>query len=275
MRVLVTGGAGLLGGAVLRSAPTSVEVVATWRRATVAVDVPARQVDLADGDGVRAMLDDVRADVVIHTAYGKDDGRRDIEQATEILAEATRDRGVGLVHVSSDTVFDGRSAPYAETATTSPVFPYGLQKRNAETTVALDPTAAIVRTSLLVGVDPVDAASRWMLDRLAAGEAATLFTDELRQPSHVDDVARCLWEIAALPASERGGPWHVVGPEVLTRYSLGLLVARRHGVAAAGIVPSLAAELPGERPPDLRLTTARLGDAGIAAPRPISAALAC
>jgi len=100
-----------------------------------------------------------------------------------------------------------------------------------------------------------------------------LFVDELRCPIGVEDLAGELWEIAALPEDARGGVWHLVGPEALSRYALGVLVARRHGADADAIVPARSRGVGLPRPRDLRLLTTRADRELRTRPRAISEVL--
>jgi dTDP-4-dehydrorhamnose reductase len=56
------------------------------------------------------------------------------------------------VHVSSDAVFSGFDVHYDEDCLPDPITPYGAAKAAAETALrALDPSAVIARTSLIIG----------------------------------------------------------------------------------------------------------------------------
>ncbi len=146
--------------------------------------------------------------------------------ATRSVAAACAIHGVELIHLSSDVVFDGEHAPYAEDAPLVPVHAYGRAKAEAEADVASAVAdAAVVRTSLVCATDPLDPRSAWVVDTLRAGDPITLFTDEIRCPVRADDLARMLWDIVALPRAERAGPWHLVGPDALSRHELGVLLA--------------------------------------------------
>ncbi len=256
-RVLVTGGGGLLGGALLRSAPPEVELHCTVRRAPAGAGA-VHGVELTDADAVAHAWAAVRPDVVIHTAFDTAAGEREVRAAHDNVARACREVGAALVHVSTDALLDGESAPYDERAGPAPVHEYGRLKALAEAVVRAEcPDAAVVRTSLLLRADPPDRTTAWAVDSLRRGEPVRLFTDELRCPIAADDLAAQLWELAALPPGERAGVWNLVGPEALSRYALGLLVAARYGLDPRGIVPAPSAASPAPRPRDLRLTTAR------------------
>lgn len=80
--------------------------------------------------------------------------------------------------------------------------------------------------------------------RIAARAAApgrvggALFTDMIRMPVHVDDLADALLEVAAL---DYRGVLNVAGPEAISRYDLGVLVAERDGYDPAALPRSTIA----------------------------------
>jgi len=271
MRTLVTGGAGLLGSTLLEHAPAGVEVHATYRSVPV-VAARSHRVELADATIVADLFASVRPDVVIHTAYSTADGERDIVQATRNVVDACLASGAALVHMSTDALLDGEHAPYADDAPPAPVHQYGRWKAQAEAYVRERmPAAAVVRTSLITRLRPLDAGCAWVADALREGRRVTLYVDELRCPTAVEDLAAQIWEIAQLPAADRAGVWHLAGPEALSRYALGLLIAAHEGLDPTGIVHALSASSPSRRPRDLRLLTTRADAALRTRARPISA----
>jgi dTDP-4-dehydrorhamnose reductase len=255
-RALVTGGAGLLGRAVVRLAPPGWEVHST-HRVEPAAD-PSHRVELSDRRAVAALFDRLRPDLVIHTAYSAATAPRDIRDATRRVTDEAARTGAFLIHLSSDTVLDGEQAPYAEDALPAPVSDYGRWKAGAESYV-LDrlPTAAVVRTSLITSLDPPDPRTDWVLSSLRSGRGVDLYVDELRCPILVDDLARQIWEIARLGPGRSAGVWHLAGPEAMSRYTLGTLIAGVFGLRPATLRPALSPPAPDLRPRDLRLLTAR------------------
>ena len=141
---------------------------------------------MRDAEAVSELLERLRPDVVIHTAYRQDDDGVNTV-GSENVARAAAALGVRLVHLSTDVVFDGRKgAPYVEADPLSPVTEYGRAKAEAEVRVALaHPDALLVRTSLLYGGGTPSK------HELAARDPAfTFFTNEIRSPVQVTDLAR-------------------------------------------------------------------------------------
>lgn len=273
MRVLITGGGGLLGGELIRRAPAGIDLHAT-RRTSPVKGAESHAAELSDAAAVEALWMRVRPDLVIHTAYTQAEGERDVWLATESVVRACRAAGAALVYMSTDALLDGESSPYDESAEPAPVHEYGRWKARAELHVRAEmPDAAVIRTSLIVRAEPPDRNSAWVLDALSRGEPVRLFADELRCPIAVEDLAAQLWEIAQLPAGARAGVWHLAGPEAVSRYALGVLLALRNGLDPSAIAPALSASAPAPRPRDLRLLTRRADRTLRTRARPVSAVL--
>jgi dTDP-4-dehydrorhamnose reductase len=269
VRVLVTGGAGLLGARLAVDVPEGVELHRTWHRTPPGPgdDVGEwHRVDLGDHEATAALVAGVAPELVVHTAYATAAGERHIVAATAHVADAAAALGADLIHLSSDVVFDGEHAPYAEADHPLPISPYGRHKAEAEAHVRTAcPDAAVVRTSLITWADPLDPRTAWIVDTLRAGDPLTLFTDEIRCPVRLDDLSAQLWDLVGLDARDRSGPWHLVGAEALSRYDLGVCIARHAGLDPAAITAASSRGQAVPRPRDLRLTTAR-ADAALPTP---------
>ena len=194
MTLLVTGASGYLGGELLRR--------------TDAVGVSSADADIRDARAVAALFDRLSPEAVIHTAYRHDDRTTTFDGAANVAAAAA---GARLVHVSTDVVFDGeKGAPYVEEDEPAPLTDYGRAKADAERAVlAAHPGALVVRTSLIYG-GPAPGPQ----ERLAADPNASFFTDEVRCPIQVGDLAAALIELAS---SRLSGVLHVAGADRLSR----------------------------------------------------------
>jgi dTDP-4-dehydrorhamnose reductase len=272
-RALVTGSAGLLGAALLSLAPPGCEVHGTVRNPP-AQHPRAHAVELSDPAAVAELIDRLTPRLVIHTAYSMRDGERDILSATRSVVDAVSARDIDLIHLSSDTVLDGVSAPYDEAAPLAPVSGYGRWKAEAEEVVRSRlPRAAVVRPSLIVALDPPDPRTEWIRAGLLGREPVTLFVDELRTPILAADLARQIWEIARLEPARRAGVWHLGGPESVSRFALGTIIAAGFGLNPDALAAGRAADFPEPRPRDLRLLTRRADRELLTRAHPISAAV--
>ncbi len=233
MRVAVTGSTGRLGQALilaLEDAPfTGPAGPIAWGRTDFDLDAPA---------GVGAALDRDRPEVVIHTAAWTDvdgcagDPALAVARngtATGTLARACADRGVDLVVISTNEVFDGTRTDgvgYAAGDRPSPPNPYGASKLAGERAAAEAYAAAgsghgtlgIARTGWLFGPPGrdfprkiADAAAR----ASAASEPLRVVADEWGTPTYAADVADALCELLADDA--HGGMHHLVDGGVASR----------------------------------------------------------
>ena len=202
MRLHVTGATGYLGSELLRLRP----------------DASGERVEVRDASAVRELFDRVRPDVVIHTAYRQDDREITVEGAENVACAAATVRA-RLVHLSTDVVFDGRKgSPYTEEDSPSPATEYGRAKAEAEARVVhAHPGALLVRASLIYGGPEPSK------HELAARDSSrTFFTNEIRNPVQVGDLAASLLELTELHVS---GPLHVAGADAVSRAEFAELIA--------------------------------------------------
>jgi len=263
MRVAVTGATGRLGRALvaaLDDAPfTGPAGPVAWDRAAFDLDAP---------DGIGARLDRDRPEVVVHTAAWSDVDAcaRDPElalrrngTATGVLAEACAIRGIELLAISTNEVFDGARTDghgYGSDDPPSPGNPYGASKLAGERLAAgayggdAGGALGIARTAWLFGAPGRDFPSRILdaADRAAmTGEPLRAVRDEWGTPTYIHDLAEAIVELLAADAVP--GIHHLVNGLVASRADWARDVVARAGPAVEIVeVPSTAWQRPSTPP---------------------------
>lgn len=240
-RVLVTGATGFLGPFVTAALRQRRARVVGIGRSSGDVSV-----DLTLLDNRREVLVASAPDVMVHLAAMSRMGEcaADPDRARKVnalvpgaLAEAMGGR---LLMVSTDLVFDGRSAPYHPTDPVAPLSVYGMTKAEGEERVR-EAGGRVVRLPLLFGPDPAFRGATGMIRAaLMARKSLQLFTNEYRTPLHAADAAVAIAGIAARMAEgDEAVPLvqHLPGPERLSRWELGQRFCAVHGLPAGRLVP--------------------------------------
>ncbi|MFM9493992.1 SDR family oxidoreductase [Streptomyces galilaeus] len=252
MTVLIVGGSGFLGAELVRQAAVAGHPTAatyTTRRPRSIPGVQWHALDLRDPTRVKAVMAEIRPRVVINASSGMADWAVTAEGPVR-LAMAAAKSGSRLVHVSSDAVFSGTRVHYDESCLPDPLTPYGAAKAAAETGILLvRPDAVVARTSLIIG-NGRSVHERTVHELATGARAGVLFTDDVRCPVHVTDLATALIELAS---GESNGIHHLGGSDALSRHELGILIARRDGLDGSRLPAGLRADSTVPGPLDVRL----------------------
>jgi dTDP-4-dehydrorhamnose reductase len=283
MRILITGASGLLGLNLALEASgerhhrrhTVYGVVNSQAIQTKAFTVISCNL-LAPG-AVERLLDQTQPEWVIHCAAlaSLDACEADPTLASELntevprkLAQHVSKGGARLVHISTDSVFDGSRGDYKEDDTPNPPGVYSRTKLEGEWAVAeADPSAIIARVNLygwsLTGKRSL---AEFFFNNLSAGKQTMGFLDVFFCPLLVNDLAHLL---IAMLEKKLSGLYHVVSSEHLSKYDFGVRIARRFGLNEHLISPVSveAAGLKAVRSPNLTLRTDKLTEA-LGAPPP-------
>jgi dTDP-4-dehydrorhamnose reductase len=256
--LLVIGGSGYLGHALLRSAEPPVVATHLTSPTAPAPGAEWQRLDVRDAAAVGRAFADVRPAAVIHTAYRREEPdawATNVVGAAKVAGAAAR-AGARLVHISTDLVFDGTAArPYTEEDEPLPATPYGRTKLEGEREVqAAHPDALVVRTSLMVGGDEPGRQEQLVLAAARGESDIAFFEDEHRSPVLVDDLAAALVELAGRRES---GLLHLAGPEAVSRYDLACLIAAAHGLPSERLRRGRLASSGMQRPANCVLDSSR------------------
>jgi len=278
-RILLTGATGQVGGELLKLLAGLGEVVA-----------PARaEMDLADAGSVREAIRKVRPRWIVnpgaYTAVDKAESEPALAyavnaEAVRVMGEEARAIGAGVIHFSTDYVFDGTGdVPYRETDATGPVSVYGASKLAGEKALAESGAGHLIfRTSWVYGGVGKNflltilklAREREVLRVVGDQHGAPTWSRELARMT-VRVIGRC--EAAAQGRelvdvlAEVGGVYHAAGAGETTWYGFAAEAVRLQREAEAGVrfaeieaITTAEYPTPAKRPCNSRMNCSKLSD---------------
>lgn len=258
--ILVTGGSGQIGNAVAQlAASRRIEC-----RAPASADL-----NLADPASICDWIGKAKWSAVIncaaYTAVDRAEGAAELAtlintNGPAVLARESAARGIPIVHVSTDYVFDGsKTGPYLEDDPINPLGVYGKTKADGEAVVRREnPRHAIVRTAWVQSVGGANFINT-MINKGSIAEEMRVVGDQFGCPSSAVDIAEALLEIAA-NLGERSGTWQFVnGGEAtwheLAAYVFDAMAMRGMKVPRLNAITTAEYPTPAQRPVNSRLCT--------------------
>lgn len=234
MKVLLTGCGGQLGWELLKITPPG------W---TVA-PFDSAALDIRDADAVQAAVEKSAPQVIINAAAytAVDKAEKDQEAAFAVnsrgvfnLAEAAKEIGARLIHISTDIIFDGsKPVPYLPSDQPNPTGVYGASKLAGEEqvrAVRVD-NSVILRTAWVYsahGHNFVKTMLRLMREREQLGVVA----DQVGTPTWAGGLAQAVWLLAA--RASLGGIFHWTDAGVASWYDFA--VAIQEEAIQLGLLP--------------------------------------
>lgn len=214
--ILIVGNKGMLAHALAR------KLIAAGAR-PVGVDLP--ECDITRPESIDAVMKAHRPEVLFNcAAYTNVDGcEKEPAVARAVntdgpghLAQACKDAGCRLVHISTDFVFDGHGTrPYQVTDIPAPLSEYGRSKLGGEQLIRQvhPPGWIIARTAWLFGAAGncfpraiINAAKKALAENPTNPKPLTVVSDQVGCPTHADDLSEAL---LGLVQREAGGLWHI------------------------------------------------------------------
>jgi dTDP-4-dehydrorhamnose reductase len=276
-RILLTGATGQVGGELLETLKSLGDVVAP-ERATM---------DLSNSRSIRETIRATRPRWIVnssaYTAVDKAESEPDLAyainaEAVKIIGEEAYTLGAGVIHFSTDYVFDGSgNEPYVETDAVGPVSVYGASKLAGEKALAESGAGYMIfRTSWVYGAK----GKNFLLTILKLArerETLKIVADQHGAPTWSRDLARMTVQVIGqceaaarskgLKAvlSDASGIYHAAGRGETTWFGFAaeavlLQQERAPGVRLAAVEAVQTAQYPtpAKRPPNSRLNCSKL-----------------
>lgn len=230
MKIWILGAGGLLGSALIdRCHAEGISFLASKRS----------DVDITDLEALKKSADGSKCTHIINCAAFTDvDGAEKESRAAfainaigaENASIVARENGMGLVHVSTDYVFDGNtSTPYTEEDKPNPINVYGKSKWEGEERVLEQfSSSCVVRTSWIFGHEGksfISSVLTWLKEK----EHIQAVDDQINRATYNRDLSGALIDLCC-----HSGLFHFANGRPLTRYEIAqdfLKEASSRGVA--------------------------------------------
>ena len=235
MRLLITGGSGLLGSKIAEIAvKKDYEVYSGYHAHKTKFGIPIK-FDICDEIVLNKIFRKIKPEIVVHAAAltNVDKCEENKELAWEVNVNGTRNIAklsqkyrAFLIHVSTDYVFSGEKGLYKETDEPNPINHYGITKLEGENIVkTVTNEWCIVRPSVIYGSTPAAGKvnfALWVLEKLKHEEPINIITDQFISPTLNTNLAEMILEVAERRLT---GIYHLAGATPINRYNFATLIA--------------------------------------------------
>ena len=261
-RVLIIGGSGLLGSALVSLFPSA---YFTFNRTEM--NVPnSFKLDISEQGALELLLEKVRPETVIVTAAMTDVDKCELnpEMAYRInalpfftIAKYLSRVGGRIIQVSTDYVFSGEAGGYREYDRRDPINVYGKSKVEAEDIIINSSVdCAIIRTSGIFGVNESSGKVNfflWVYKSLLSGKEILVVKDQYYSPTLNTYLAEAIAEVYN---KNIDGIIHFSSANKISRYDFSLLISHEFTLKSDLIrsVPMTEMKWTAKRPRDSSLS---------------------
>jgi dTDP-4-dehydrorhamnose reductase len=231
--LLVTGGSGLLGSAVVRQAIGKFRVTSTYHKNPVALEeAEFIRADLLNDRDLET-LSLAKPEIIVHCAALTDvdyceshpeEAFAQNVQASINVAKMAKNLGSYMVHISTDGVFDGEKGAYSEDDSPRPINSYGRSKLAAERKVSETYRHGCILRTNIIGWNATARKSmaEWMIGVLKRREALTAFNDVVISPLLTDDLSHLIFDLCRL---EYEGIVHIGSSDSCSKLQIAHIIA--------------------------------------------------
>lgn len=263
MKVLITGGSGLLGSALSLYFKDYFETVSTYTKHKINIDeCETIYLDITDAKNTAHIIENIRPQIIIHTAalVGVNYCEKEPELAFKINVEGTRNiveaakkTNSKIIYVSTDYIFDGKQGRYSEKDDPNPISYYGTTKLEGEKAIDTN-NDAIIRTSIYGWniVKERQSFSTWVVNELSSNRQINIFTDQYNSMMLANNCAEALKEIID---KNLNGILNIASSARISRYNFAVKIADVFNLDHRLISPVKNNEVSGheKRPQDVSL----------------------
>lgn len=262
--LIVFGGSGLVGAAVVREAKKrNLTFIGSYRKR------PSDGLFYWDGDitSIKKLIDELDPGAIIFTVGMTNVDVCEIKEKEAYLWNADIPSEIAslcgrfckFVYYSSEYVFDGEKGPYSEIDSPTPMTIYGRSKLQGEKNIlSVNPYSLILRTTVVYG--PELNGKNFVASlrkKLTQDQSVKVACDQVSSPTYNQDLAARTLDLIKL---KKHGIWNVVGPELMDRASFAFLAAEIFNLDKKLIIPSITEHLnqAAKRPLNAGLRTDKL-----------------
>lgn len=265
-RLLVIGSTGLVGSKVTALASKhDFEVYPTHDRQPP-IFPDSTRLDITNRETILDLVKKTHPDVIINTAAmtnvdycetHKVEATRVNVEGVKNLCDAAIETQSRLVHISTDSVFDGTDGKYSESDIPHPINHYSVTKLQSEKLVARVSSHAVARPSVIYGWHPPAQGrgatestkaknfAMFVLDKLEKGQRVRAVTDQFSSPTLADNLAQALLLLAKITEN---GVFHMAGRSCTSRYEFASLLCKEFGYPTDLIEPIASSEFVQQAP---------------------------
>lgn len=247
MNILVTGANGQLGSCLRDVAAGSTDNY-------IFTDVA--ELDITDAAAVRKAVSDNAVDVIVNcAAYTNVDKAEDDAAFAELLnatavrnlAEAAKENGATLIHISTDYVFgkEPYNVPCREDQKGTPTGVYGLTKLHGEQAIAETGVKALIFRTAWLYSEYGRNFVKTMLNLTSTKPELKVVFDQTGTPTYAGDLALALFDIIeSRRFAGNEGVYHYSNEGVCSWYDFTKMIAEYAGNTACDIQPCHSDEFP-------------------------------
>lgn len=267
MKILVTGGSGLLGSAISLHFKDYHDLTSTYTSHKVEIKgCSTLFMDITDYPHVSSIIGKISPDVVVHTAalVGAGICEKNPELAHKVNVEGTRNvveackkSNSKVIYISTDYVFDGNKGQYGEEDRPNPINVYGKTKYDGELLIDAKKNA-IIRTSIYGWniIREKRSFSTWIIDDLRNNKQINVFKDNMNSMMLVNNLAEALKEFIDKDLS---GIMNIASHDRMSKFDFAIKLAEIFELDRSLIRPIGNEDAPGfeKRPLDVSLSVSK------------------